>query len=192
MQFKEVPSENYEKYRHLFAQEHCPQTFVDSAFTYKSVPLKVDNEENPTIAFLDFTFAIIIVGDPDILTDEEFLELVSEGVVVVADKEQWLPKLLKHFKGKLIERRRTKMSHEHLSLEKLESLKRPLPKGYSLERIDKETAEKLPNILQVHIPVFFGSVENFLKYTAAFCVKHGDKPISLASSSIPSTNLLEM
>jgi GNAT superfamily N-acetyltransferase len=192
MHFKEVPIEKYDDYRHLFNQGHCPQTFVDSAFTYKHVPLKVDDEENPTMAYLDYKYAIIIVGDPEILTDEEFLELVKEQLILVADKEKWLPRLLKHFKGKLIERRRTKRSNENLSLEKLKTLKKSLPEGYCLERVDKKTAEALPEILQVHIPVFFGSVDEFLEKTVSFCVKHGEKTISLASSSIPSTKLLEV
>ncbi|MHA1419722.1 MAG: GNAT family N-acetyltransferase [Candidatus Heimdallarchaeaceae archaeon] len=192
MKFTEVSIEKYELYRHMFDQEHCPQTFVDNAFTFKSVKLKVDDEENPTIAYLDFNYAIILVGSPDSLTDEEFLELIPEGLTIIADKETWLPRLLRHFKGKLMERRRTKMSHKHLSLEKLENLKRPLPDGYSLERIDKETAENLPEILQVHIPVFFGSVDNFLEKTVSFCVKHGNNPISLASATLPHTNLLEV
>ena len=107
--FKEIPSENYDKYQHLFAQEHCNQTFVDSAFTYKHVRLKVDDIEKPTMAYLDYKYAIIIVGDPETLTDEEFLDLVKEHVVFVVDKEKWLPRLLEHLKGRLIERRRTKL-----------------------------------------------------------------------------------
>lgn len=192
MEFIEVPSDKYEEYRHLFNQEHCPQSFVDSVFTFKSVPLKVDNEENPNIAFLDFTLGVIVVGDPDTIEEEDIAKIAPEKVVIVADVEKWRPKLLEYFRGRLFKIERIKLSHKSLNLEKLEKLKKPLPDGYSLERVDRKTAEMLPKILQVHIPVFYGSVDNFIEKSIGFCVKHGDKPISMASGALPHNKHLEM
>ena len=164
MIFEEIHKDDYERYRNLFNQEHCNKTFVDSAFTYKHVPLMVNDKSNPTFAYLDYKYAKIIAGDPSIFSDEDFIEFVKEHVILVVDKEKWLQRLLDHFKGRLIERRRTRMSHANLSLEEIRSMKKTLPEGYSLERINKETAENLPEILQVHIPVFFDSLEHFLKH----------------------------
>ena len=84
------------------------------------------------------------------------------------------------------------MAHKSLSLEKLENLKKPLPEGYSLKKTDRETIERLPNILKVHIKPFFGTVDNFTEKGIGFCVKHGGEPISMASSCLPYTDKLEV
>ncbi len=192
MNFKPVSEENYADYRHMFNEDYCNQTFVESAFKYKSFPLKVNNIDNPSAAFLDFKFAIIYVGEVASLTKEEVITILPEGKVIVGKQDLWKAKLLEFFEGKVIERRRTRLSHQNLSLEKLRSLKKPLPNGYVLERVDKETAEKLPEILQVHIPILYGSVDNFMKQSIGFCVKKGDEVVSMASSTVPYTDLLEM
>jgi hypothetical protein len=92
--------------------------------------------------------------------------------------------------GRLIKKTRIRTSHRNLSLEKLESLKKALPEGFSVERVDRETVERLPHILQVHIPPFFGIVDNFMENGIGFCVKKGDEPVSMASSCLPYTDKL--
>jgi RimJ/RimL family protein N-acetyltransferase len=92
----------------------------------------------------------------------------------------------------LIKKKRFKTCHKNIFLEKLESLDRPLPEEYCVERVDRETVEKLPHILQVHILPFFGTVDNFMEKGIGFCVKHGDDPISMASSCLPYTDKLEV
>ena len=61
-----------------------------------------------------------------------------------------------------------------------------------MERVDRETVERRPHILQVHIPPFFGTVDNFMEKGIGFCVKHVDEPISMASSCLPYTDKLEV
>ncbi len=192
MNFETVSEENYDDYRHMFNEDYCNQTFVESAFKYKQFPLKVNDRDNPSAAFLVFKFALIYVGEVESLTKEEVITILPEGVAVVGDQDLWKAKLLEFFEGKIIERRRTRLSHQNLSLEKLMGLKKPLPEGYVLERVDKETAEKLPEILKVHIPILYGSVDNFMEQSIGFCVKKGDEAVSMASSTVPYTSLLEM
>lgn len=61
-----------------------------------------------------------------------------------------------------------------------------------MERVDRETVGRLPHILQVHIPPYFGTVDNFMEAGIGFCVKHGEEPISMASSCLPYTDKLEV
>jgi len=192
MKFTNVPIDQYEKYSALFDKDYCSRTFVDSAFTYKLVPLQVDNLDEPSAALLDFKFAIVYTGDVQSLSKDDIQSILPERKIVAGESEQWKSKLLEFFEGKVVERRRTRMSHQSLNLEKLEDLRKPLPDGFTLERIDRETAKNLPEILGIHIPILYGSVDKFMDNGIGFIVKDGDTPVSMASSTLPYTNLLEM
>jgi GNAT superfamily N-acetyltransferase len=144
------------------------------------------------MAILHYPYKAFFAGDPNTSKIAEMLDTIPEETEIFVNEEKWLPKLREYFNGRLIQKTRIKMSPKNLSLEKLESLKKPLPEGYSLERVDKETLERLPHILQVHIPPFFGAVDDFMEKGIGFCVKQGDKPISMASSCLPYTDKLEV
>ncbi len=188
----EVPTEEYEKYRYLFGNEDFPCTWIESAFEYKAARLLVNEEKNPAAAILHYPYKAFIAGDSNVSEWAEALATIPEETEIYVDEKTWLPKLMEHFKGRLIQKTRTKMSHRDLSLEKLDSLKTPLPEGYGVESVDRETVEKLPHILQVHIPPFFGTVNNFMEKGLGFCVKHDEHPISMASSCLPYTDKLEV
>lgn len=188
----EVPPEDYEKYKYLFDSEDFPRTFIESAFAFKSVKLLVDEERSPVMAILLYPYHVFVAGDPGTSELAEMLDKIPEETEMHVDEEKWLPILKEHFRGRLIQKMRIKMSHKSLSLEKLGSLKRALPTGYSTERVDQATLERLPRILQVHIVPFFGTTDNFMTRGIGFCVKHGDKPISMASSCLPYIDKLEV
>ena len=192
MKFIDVPEERYEDYRYLFDKDYCSKSFVDSAFTFKMYPLKVDDLDKPKAAFLDFRFAIIYSGEVKSLSREELMSILPARKIVAGDRELWKSKMLEFFEGNVIERRRTIMSHQNLSLEKLENLKKPLPEGYTVGRIDKETAENLPEILGMHIPILYSSLNNFMEKGIGFIVKNGEVPVSLATSTVPYTSLLDV
>ncbi|MGY5880966.1 MAG: GNAT family N-acetyltransferase [Candidatus Thorarchaeota archaeon] len=188
----EVPPERYEKYRHFFDNKGFSRTFVESAFEYRTAKLLVDYETNPRIVVLLYPYVSFISGDVSSPKLAEMLNAIPEETQMNVDEETWPSKLRKHFGETLIQQKRTKMSNKYLSLDVLSRLKRPLPEGFSVERVDRETAEKLSPLLRVLIRPFFGSVDNFIKRGVGFCVKHGEEPISMASSAIPYTDILEV
>lgn len=189
----EVPKEDYGKYREIFDEPYFPRTWIESAFEYRSAKLLVDAERNPSIFVLLYPYRACIVGDPDNSAVHDILDVIPEETQMHVNAEKWLPKLKEHpFPGTLLNKRRFKLSHEDLRLENIVRLKKPLPDGYCVERVDRETVSRLPQILEVHIPPFFGDIDSFMKKGIGFCVKHDDEPISMAGSSIPYTSKLEV
>jgi hypothetical protein len=188
----DVSTDDYDKYRYHFDAIHYPRTWIESAFEYKSVKLFIDSERNPSISILLYPYHAFIVGDPDASEVAVMLDTIPEGTEMHVDPGKWQSKLKEHFGKLLYQKMRIKLSHNSLRLESLAQLKKPLLKGYSIERVDKKTVEQLPPILQVHIPPFFGGIDNFMERGIGFCVKHGDAPISMAGSCIPYTDKLEV
>ena len=189
----EISPDDFDKYREFFNRVDFPQTWIGSAFEYKSVKLFVDTESNPNTFLLLYPYHAFIVGDPDNSVVHEMLDMIPEETQMHLNAEKWLPKLKEHqFPGTLLNKRRFKLSHQYLNLEDIARLKKPLPNGYSIERVDRETALRLPPILNVHISPFFGDIDSYLEKGIGFCVKHGDAPISMAGSCIPYTKKLEV
>ncbi len=188
----EVSTDDYDKYRFHFDAIQHPRTWIESAFEYRFVKLLVDVESNPSMSVLFYPYHVFIVGSPDSSNVSQLLDKIPDETEIHVVGEEWRLKLKEHFGTTLYNKRRFKLSYESLSLDNLAHLKKPLPDGYSIERVDRETAQQLPQILQVHIPPYFGSVDSFMEKGIGFCVKHGDKPISMASSCIPFTDKLEV
>ena len=189
----EISPNDFEKYREFFDQVDFPQTWIDSAFEYKSVKLFVDTESNPGIFLLLYPYHAFFVGNPDNSVVHEMLDLIPEETQMHLNAEKWLPKLKEHrFPGTLLNKRRFKLSHQDLNLKNIVQLKKHLPTGYNVERVDRETALRLPQMLNVHISPYFGDIDSFLEKGISFCVKHGDEPISMAGSCIPYTKKLEV
>ena len=189
----EIPAEQYQKYAHWFENEIFPGTWIETAFVHKSFhKILVDDIENPQMVLLHYPYKAFLAGGPSPSQWAEMLDLIPAETEICLDESLWLPKLIEFFGNRLIQKERIKSSFSNLSVEHLESLKRPLPDGYTLARVDRDTAERLPELLGIHIPPFFGSIERFMEEGIGFCVKDGEKPVSCASSCIPYGRQLEI
>ena len=191
MVFK-IPIEKYEKYRYLFNKENCPETFLESAFEYKIIPLFVDNKENPTIAYLNYAFAIFLVGNPNSENVSSVLESIPERVGIFAKGTKWEKKLREYYGENLLEIKRTKLSHKNLTLEKIKKQEKKLPEGYKLEKVDLKTLEEMEPILNAHIVMMYGNNKNFFDKGIGFCVKHEERAVSMASAFFSFTDKLEI
>jgi GNAT superfamily N-acetyltransferase len=189
----EIPAEDYKKFIHWFDNETFPRTWIETALANKSFhKMIVDDEADPHMVLLHYPYKAFLAGGPSPSKWAEMLDVIPEETEICLHEGQWLAKLIEHFGDLLIRKTRVKTSSRSLHLDHLESLKKPLPDGYSVARVDWETAERLPELLSVHIPPFFGSIERFMEEGIGFCVKDGEAPVCFAGSCIPYGRKLEI
>ena len=194
--FKTIEKENYEDYKNFFGKHNSVSIF-NYAFDNKLGTLEIDNLDEPEYAKYSCANFMFFSGKADENKAEEILATFPPLVAIVTEDKDWYPIIEKYFSSKegikFAQNDRMRFSSDSINLEHLDSLKKSLPEGYHLKRINKEILEKLPSLLQRHIPLFFGSNEEFLDKGMGFCILDGEQPICMASSFIPIyDNILEV
>jgi len=189
----EVPYCEYENYLPFFNADVFPQAWIESTYKHRCAKIIVDDAIDPHIFLLLYPYHAFISGDPNSSSVHEILDLIPEETQMNLESDKWLPTINEHdFPGILRPKRRFRLNHEGIMKYGIACLKKPLPDGYVVRRVDRETAEQLPAILGDYIPLFFGNLDNFLEKGIAFCVKHGNNPISMAGSCIPYVKKLDV
>ncbi|MFX1254402.1 MAG: GNAT family N-acetyltransferase [Promethearchaeota archaeon] len=194
--FTKIPPEESEKYKHLFRNWKYFSVTLKYALEEKIGQLEVDDPINPVYAKFSFATFLYLAGTHDKKIAHKILETLPSRTIIIVNDQNWFESIERFYGSKegidfrYVER--TNFSNASLSLEHLQSLKKPLPEGFDLEKVDKKTAENLPFILKGNILAYFGTADNFIERGVGFCVKEGDKPVSMASSGFPFKNSLEI
>ena len=175
--FKKIEKENFEDYKNLFGKHNSVSIF-NYAFDNKLGTLEIDNLVEPKFAKFSFVNFMFFSGKANENKKEEILATFPPLVAIVAEDKDWYPIIENYFSSKegirFAQQDRVKFSSDSINLEHLNSLKKPLPEGYSLKEINKEIVEKLSPSLRQHISLFFGSNEDFLEKGMGFCILDGE------------------
>ena len=59
-------------------------------------------------------------------------------------------------------------------------------------KVDFETIRSVDKRKAMHIPMFFGSSDSFFEMGIAYCIKHEDTVVSMASTFTPHTDVFEV
>ncbi len=186
--FKVVKKEEFGKYKKIFGK-HNSITIFNYAFDNKLGKLEIDNFDKPEYAKFSFVNFMFFVGKADEKIANKILDTFPPMVAIVAENKGWYPLIESYFSSKedirFVQQKRVKFSSDSLAIDHLNSLKKPLPEGFSLEKTSHSTVKNLPPSLKYHLQLFFGSDENFIENGVGFCILDDDKPICMASSFIP-------
>ncbi|MFX0212172.1 MAG: GNAT family N-acetyltransferase [Candidatus Hodarchaeota archaeon] len=144
----------------------------------------VDSLENPEIlAFKGYLW--YLTGNYKSSKLKEILAKIPEkNVIILPEKknQEWATILKRHWKFVSFFPR-TALSAKKLSLAKIKKLIKPLPKEFELKQVDVATSKHLeshwPNS---HKITHSGGPEKFVKEFIAFCIKEGEKVVSLGCS----------
>jgi GNAT superfamily N-acetyltransferase len=151
----------------------------------------VDNLDNPEVILYNCSYSYL-VGNHKSTKVKEILNKIPEKKAIINPGQEWVLTLKNHWKT-LRYFTRTALSAKNLSLKNIQKLIKPLPGGFTVERVDLGTAKQV-EILPGHLD-HYGGPEVFIKEGLGFCVIGGKKVVCLVAGdmvSVPITKSVEI
>ncbi len=142
----------------------------------------VDDLENPKNVVLLFGNMVAFGGLGEGEVAKELVLKMPNKVGIVYPNDKWKELIIAHFGDKLIFKPRTKFSSANLDIEHIRKLKKRIPDGYEIVKIDEDTIDKFEESLKVKINRFCGSMERFRKNGFGFCVIKDGKIVADATT----------
>lgn len=183
---------NREELRHLFENYQSARAIIFPALEQGRGKIWVDTLKNPSTAHLVVSVLHFFAGESSTHIAEEMIRSMPPMRVMMAPTDDWNQLFRKVWSDRLGLQVRTRFSPEALDINYLRKLRDNLDDEYTLERVDLDTAKRLDKRENMHIPLFFGSSEEFIKNGIGFCIKHEDKVVSMASTFTPFINEFEV
>jgi len=170
----------------LFSSIRFFRVYLNWILKKETGEIWVDSVEKPRVALLVMEKMSYVVGDVKSEGIPELLEKIPIPSIVIFPNNDWKKVLKKKFHPKLRLMARTNLSSDSLNIDHLKSLKR-VPKGFSLQKIDKETVkqnkEKL--IRTIGQPAGYDTAQGYIENGVGFCIKREGKVVSAAYSAFP-------
>ncbi len=184
--------EDRSKVRPLFDSHTRARAVIFPALDLGRGSVWTNSVEVPTVARLQIAIINAVAGDSASPDAEEIIRMIEPMQVVFGPDEGWT-QIIKDLWGEQLGiQPRTFFSPESLDLDHLRHLRDQVPAGYKLERMDVEAIRRMDKRRAMHIPTFFGTSEEFHKMGIAYCIKHEDEVVSIASTFTPFTDLFEI
>ncbi len=181
----EWKSGNYIELRNLFEEYQFARSIILPALVKDRGVLYVDNLVRPDVARLFIGGINFFAGDCSNIVAREMVENVKSGEFLTGSTNGWNNLFQEIWTNRLGTRVRTKMSTESLDIAYLRSLMNKLGNEFKLERADLKTIRSLDKRHNMHILLFFGSSKEFIENGIAFCIKHEERVVSMASTFAP-------
>lgn len=180
------------KVRPLFDSHTRARAVIFPALDQGRGTVWTNSIETPTVARLQLAIINAVAGDSTSSDAEDIIRMIEPMKIVFGPDDEWTRIIKELWGDRLGVQQRVLLSPESLDIDHLRNLRDQLPEGYSLERMDLETVQRIDKRRAMHIPTFFGSSEDFYKMGIAYCVKHGDNVVSIASTFTPYTDMFEI
>ncbi|MFX0095468.1 MAG: GNAT family N-acetyltransferase [Candidatus Hodarchaeota archaeon] len=153
----------------------------------------IDDLSNPTnVLYFPIYKHYILAGESNSPVVPELLQQIPPRTLICPTSQDWIPFLEEMWGDKLRASIRTSFSEKKLDREYIKELKKPLPEGFKLKKVDKEIAQQLDALNLAFIGPIFGSIENFMANGLGFCILDGEKPVSAITSFLPFSDRLEI
>ncbi|UCE12568.1 MAG: GNAT family N-acetyltransferase [Candidatus Heimdallarchaeota archaeon] len=180
-----IPEEKVSQYHSFFDNCDKARNIIDTLTFHPVGNLYIDEEENPTILMYSLPWIHIFAGNPSSATVKEFFSKIKAGNLIFAENS-WIPEIKEFWGNKLHSFTRTHFSPTNLDLHHIQKLKeKPLPDGFSIMHINRETIEFIEENLTNYFSLMYGSIDKFLSEGVGFCIKEEDKLASFATSFLP-------
>jgi len=185
-------SEDRTRVRSLFETHKRARAVIFPALDQGRGRLWTNSLESPIVARLQLVMIHAVTGDSTSPDAEEIVRMIEPMQLVFGPNDKWT-RIIKELWGERLGiQLRALFSPKSLDLDKLRHLREQIPPNYTLERMDLESIKGMDKRRAMHIPMFFGSSEEFFKMGIAFCIKHDDKVVSIASTFTPYTDEFEI
>jgi hypothetical protein len=188
----ELSKKDWRLIRPLFEAHRRARAIIFPALDQGRGTLDANSLNPPTVARLHLAILNIVAGDSSSPDAKEIIRKIEPMQLVFRPDPSWTRVIKEEWGEQLGAQQRIMLSPESLDLEHLRNLKSQVPKGYRLEKMDLETIRRLDKRESIHIPMFFGSSEEFYKMGLAYCIKFEGKIVSMASTFTPFTDMFEV
>lgn len=185
-------SKDRSRIRPLFEPHRRARAVIFPALDQGRGHVWTDSLENPTLARLQLVMINALAGDSSSPEAVELVRMIEPLKITFGHDEEWTRIIKEAWRDRLGSQPRALFSPKTLALDHLRDLQDQVPPGYILERMDLETIRRVDKRRAMHIPMFFGSSEEFYKNGIAYCIKHQDKVVSMASTFTPFTDEFEI
>jgi len=182
---EEYPIEKKSELLPLFKNHKYLRLLLEGLLLEGVGKVHVNNKETPTVALAEGRIVYFLAGDSDDSSIPELLNLIESQKLILIPDEKWLRKIDDHWGDKLKPYPRTKFSSEKLDINHMKEIQEALPEGLVIEQLTKEIIENISQQAKNITRLLFPSTENFIKRNFGFCVKDGEKIVSLALAATP-------
>lgn len=168
----------------VFVDYKYLQIMVKNILKSKSGTAYVDKVKKPELVLLDYKVLTFIGGKHNHPLAPKLLKLIPENKLLIFPDEEWI----NYVEDKLIltTYARTSFSSEKLSIEKMDDLlKKDLPDGYTLHKINLRTLTSFNTKLAPAVMPFYRTPFEFVRKGLGYCIKESDFVISFAASAMP-------
>lgn len=184
----EYPKEKWTDLLPLFENHSYLQLIIEASLKEQKGKVFVNNIDNPSTAMILHEVLIFLAGDSTDPSLDEFLKLIPQKRLIFIPKGIWVDVLRKYWKDKLHEYPRTKFSSEKLDIKHLQEIQKGLPQGLILEKLSNEYLDKISDQAKNIVGILFSDLQSFFERNFGFCIRDGEKIISLALAASPIYN----
>lgn len=144
----------------------------------------VDDIKNPQIALMSYKVFEIVTGDIKSIHAKAILENIRENRLVIFPNKEWAEFAIEQIN--LTPYPRIKFSSSKLNIDLLNKLlEKELLEGFTLHKVDVETAYNMNIKLAPAFLPWFDSPETFVHRGLAYCIKEGEKVVCIAAAAMP-------
>ena len=185
-----IPSNEVKRYHKFFDEYKYARRFIDQMKVYPRAKLWVDDKEKPNILYFQMPWINILAGDHTSPLVNAILDKIETALVIYPNQD-WKHLIYERYKDVLEEFTHRTFKSEKLDINKIRKYITPLPEGYSLNRVNLETAKYIDEHLHAFSKTW-ETVENYVENGLGYCIEHKNKVISHAGSIFPFTKHLEI
>ena len=152
----------------------------------------VDFIKTPSSALLSRSPIQFLAGDASSPSAAKLVERIPRMQLTFVPDDEWATLVKSVWGTEVGIQQRVKLSAAELSLEHVRGLLKPLPEGYTLERVHLAALSGTHPSILTHIRMLYESTEAFVEHGVGFCIRHGEETVSMASSFTPFINEFEV
>jgi GNAT superfamily N-acetyltransferase len=176
----------------LFAQHKRHQSMILPWLDEGYGVVKVDSLQAPKVAWLSFHPLNFIAGDAKSSAALNLVRSFPPNNVLVLPDDEWAHLIEDEWAGRKRHQSRWRLSADRLNIEYIRNLKSHVPEGFELVPIDLDVMTNSDDEFWEDTLLYFGSHEEFLKKGFGYCIKHGERVVSVAYTDFPFADAFEV
>lgn len=180
-----VSREKNSEFRYLFDEFTYFENYINFAFDYSEPEVWVNRLEEPTAAYFFNSPAYFFVGDPESVDQSRTFAKIPDRGWLLASNERWNEKIKSYFTGRLEMHARTQFSSHKLDINHIRQMKRDLPEGIDVVKINSDHIRQEAGILTKDVLNPYFANADFMEKGFGFCAIHQDRIVGFAASNFP-------
>ncbi|MGQ4911100.1 MAG: GNAT family N-acetyltransferase [Candidatus Thorarchaeota archaeon] len=180
----ECDSPDSDSVRQLFKSCRRMRAMIDSVLDLGMGRVFVDTADDPTVAAIVYSPMVLMAGDCESADARGYLASIPQKVPVVLPDEDWERVFRRVHGSKTMAQKRTMFESRSLDAHHVRALKASLPEDFTLCELDESAITVMDKILTRSIEAFYG-VARFVEEGIGYCVRHGERVVSVAHTAFP-------